>query len=312
MMYDDLVLGVDGGGTKTVAWIAPRDRPDETNLVGRGQTGPGNVRVVGLENALENISTAIQLAFEDGQRKRGPVASACLGLAGADREAERLPLTRWAQEQRIAERITVTNDAIPVIYAGFRDGCGIGVISGTGSMVLGRSQAGTVARCGGWGPLFGDEGSGYGLAIAALASVARAADGRGRETALTEGFLQAFDVCSASDLIPAVYSDSVDRAKLAACANIIFSAAADDDAEAQAILNAGSEHLAEMVSIVARKLQFTDQPIPVAVAGGVLLSQDRYRDLFLENLSRKHMQLKAMTLVQDAVAGSLRIAALAE
>ncbi len=309
MKYDDLVLGVDGGGTKTIAWLAKQQTPHEASVLGRGQAGASNVRTVGFEHASRNIDHAIQLAFDEAQLARGTVASICVGLAGADREAERIPLKQWARKQRLADRCMVTNDAIPLIYAGFPDGCGIALVSGTGSVVFGRSPAGLVARCGGWGPLFGDEGSGYAIALAGLRAVARASDGRGPETELLPHFLRTFNVSDANELIPVIYSPTVDRTRLAACAELVFAADAAGDAEASAILDAAAQQLAEMVASVAEQLQITGSPIRLAVTGGVLLNQESYRDALRQELAKQGLEVAACKLVQHAVAGALRMAA---
>src|SRR5262245_20805129 len=58
-----LILGIDGGGTKTVAWLAPLDDATNTIVLGRGQSGPGNPRAAGFDVAQANIAAAIDAAF---------------------------------------------------------------------------------------------------------------------------------------------------------------------------------------------------------------------------------------------------------
>ncbi len=309
MTHKDLVLGVDGGGTKTIAWLAPREAPREESVLGRGQSGASNARTVGFDKAIENIDRAIQLAFEEAQIERDSVSGICIGLAGADREAERVPLRQWAEQSRLADRVVVTNDAIPLIYAGFDDGCGIALIAGTGSAAFGRNHAGQIARSGGWGPLFGDEGSGYAIVLAGLRAVARASDRRAPETTLLPAFLRVFDVATANDLIPAIYSPSIDRAHIATYADLVFTADAGGDPVAAAILDDAAGGLAEMVSAVASQLHFTDSPISLAVTGGVLLNQEAYRARLLQALGRQGIQVGLVKLVQHPVAGALLIAA---
>ncbi|HUG71007.1 MAG TPA: BadF/BadG/BcrA/BcrD ATPase family protein [Pirellulaceae bacterium] len=309
MKHNDLVLGVDGGGTKTIAWLAPREAPREESVLGRGNAGPSNMRSVGFETAIRNVDRAIQLAFDEAQLDRRAVSSICLGLAGADRDAERVPLRQWAESERLADRVIVTNDAIPLIYAGFADGVGVAIISGTGSVVFGRNQAGQVARCGGWGHLFGDEGSGYVIALDGLRAVARATDHRGPETTLLPRFLQAFHVPNANELIPAIYSPNINRAQIATYADLVFAAAEAGDMVAGSILMDAADRLAEMVSSVSIQLGFTGSPIPLAVTGGVLLNQEAYRTLLLSALAIHKIDVGLVKLVQSAVAGAVLMAA---
>ena len=58
-----LVLGVDGGASKTVAWIAAVDAGAPP--LGRGVAGPGNPRSVGFAEAEANIDSAIDAAWAD-------------------------------------------------------------------------------------------------------------------------------------------------------------------------------------------------------------------------------------------------------
>ncbi|HRX82463.1 MAG TPA: BadF/BadG/BcrA/BcrD ATPase family protein [Pirellulaceae bacterium] len=308
MKHGDLVLGVDGGGTKTVAWLAPREAADEANVLGRGKAGPSNVRTVGFDPAIQNIDQAIRLAFEDAQLDRGSVASICIGLAGADRDAERVPLRAWAEQQQLAEHITVTNDAIPLIYVGSADGCGVALVAGTGSVAFGRNSEGQVARCGGWGPLFGDEGSGYAIAVAGLRAVAHASDGRGSATTLCDLFLQAFNVSNANELIPAIYSPHIDRPQIATYANLVFAADAAGDEVARYIIDKSAESLAAMIESVVRQLALTKRSVPLALTGGVILNQEAYRERLLRSLAARSVGIAPVTFVEHAVVGAIRMA----
>ena len=215
MRPDDLVLGVDGGGSKTIAWLANCDTNDQAHVIGIGRAGPSNCRSVPVAQASENLDRAIDSAFDDAKLTRMPVAGACVSLAGADRILEQQQFRSWAALRNLANRLTITNDAIPVLYAASNDGTGIALISGTGSFAFGRNPSGETARCGGWGGLFGDEGSGYHIALACLRAASRAADGRGPQTILLPRTLEHFGITEPSELIPIVYSAKIDRPTIA-------------------------------------------------------------------------------------------------
>ena len=173
-----ILLGVDGGGSSTVAWIAE----SSGRVLARAETGPSNVKAVGEASALGAIDAAIRAAVSDARAVEGrpidSIAVACLGLAGFDRPDDRAVLERWNHAKRWAERLVLVNDGELVLAAGTPEGWGLAVISGTGSIVVGRSRDGRTARAGGWGYIFGDEGSGYGTVVAALRRVASMHDGR--------------------------------------------------------------------------------------------------------------------------------------
>ena len=274
---DPLVIGVDGGGTKTVAWLAPMVDDGSGKMLGRGTAGPGNPRAVGFETAQANIDAAIAAAFADAGLAPTTVAAACFGLAGAGRAAEQQQIMAWALERGIAAKVKVTDDAEPMLAAASPDGCGIALIAGTGSLCLGRNSAGDTARCGGWGYLLGDEGSGYAIALAGLRAAMRAADGRGPPTDLLAAFQHKLGAASPQELVGKVYAPEMTRERLAALASVVFDLATTDEV-AMRIVRGAVDDLASLVAAVAERLQLPAHRYTLALAGGALLNQLNYLD----------------------------------
>jgi len=142
-----LVLGIDGGGTKTTALLAD----GEGRILGRGFAGSSNYHTIGLAAAGEALLEGIRAAFAEAEEAPRPVAAACLGLAGVDRPEDRELIRAWAREARVAEEVLVVNDGAIVLAAGTPDNWGVAVISGTGSIAWGRNPDGATARAGGGG-----------------------------------------------------------------------------------------------------------------------------------------------------------------
>ena len=86
----------------------------------------------------------------------------------------------------------VRNDAFNALYSGTLGEPGIVQIAGTGAVTLGINENGEVARSGGWGYLFDDEGSGFYLGNEALKAVFRSFDNRGKKTSLTDRITEYF------------------------------------------------------------------------------------------------------------------------
>lgn len=59
-----LIIGVDGGGTKTAARVASIRRDGGIDVLGEGHGGPSNVRAVGPVHAKTNLDVAIDAAHE--------------------------------------------------------------------------------------------------------------------------------------------------------------------------------------------------------------------------------------------------------
>lgn len=282
-MSSPLILGIDGGGTKTVAWLAPLHDDGSGEILGRGQAGPGNPRAAGFETAQSNIAAAINAAFINAKLPPSPVSAACFGLAGAGRQIEQDRITAWAKSRGIAQAIRVVGDAEPILAAASEDNTGIALICGTGSLAWGRNAAGQTARSGGWGYLLGDEGSAYAIALAGLRAAVRAADGRGMETDLLPAFMQQLSADSPQDLVSQVYAPEMTRERLAGLASIVFDVRSTDKV-AEQIVAAAAADLAEMVATVAKQLRLPPRGYTVALAGGVLMAQLNYLEQFITAL----------------------------
>ena len=308
----DLVLGIDGGGTRTVALLAAaRDAGGDiaAQILGRGVSGPSNYQAVGRTAAFASLQGAVAQAFAEAGIGRGPVAAACLGLAGADRAGDRSMLTDWAASIQLAARVRIENDGMIVLAAGTPAGWGIAVIAGTGSFAIARTPEGLIARAGGWGYLFGDEGSAYAVAIAGLRAAARAADGRGPASKLAERFCARLKIDRTESLVPAVYGSGLDRAGIAALVDEVTGAACDGDAVAISILESAADELAEMASAAARIIPLDSvASAPLALAGGMLLGYEPLRVGVVDGLRRRGIKPDPVQQVTEPALGAIRLA----
>lgn len=260
----DFVVGVDGGGSKTRAIVADMSGNHLADVVGPGSAmrpggGGHSAEVIG-----EVVGEAIVAAGIDG-RARVLVA----GVAGVGRSAENRSLTAALEDLAIADEVIVEGDGEIALTDGFGAGAGIILIAGTGSIAYGRSPSRALARCGGWGPAFGDEGSGAWIGRKALGIVASAADGREPETALSTAILTAAQVNEPQELIP--WGIAAAPRELAALAPVVFNVASAGDARAGALVGLAVEELVLHIRALALKLFGDDRAaIPVAFSGGLL------------------------------------------
>jgi glucosamine kinase len=192
-----------------------------------------------------------------------------IGVAGAGRDAERQQLWQALVSRDLASELVIHSDFSIALDDAFGDGAGILMISGTGSVAFGRGPTGATARCGGWGPVCGDEGSGAWIGRKALSVVTSAADGREPETALTGAVLTAAQVNETQDLI--AWSAGATPAQLATLAPVVLSVADSGDLRANALVSLAVEELVLHVRSLARQL-FGDEraSLTVALSGGML------------------------------------------
>jgi N-acetylmuramic acid 6-phosphate etherase len=308
----NLYLGIDGGGTHTVALLAGASAESGTSwtVLGRGEGGPSNLRAAGAAATLATLDETVDRAFAGAGLRRQPVAAACLGLAGAGRPEEQVIIREWASQVQLAGAVMVTGDTPLLLAAGTPDGWGAALVAGTGSMAFVQDREGRTARAGGWGYLLGDEGSGYALTVEALRAIAQATDGRAPATELMPRFLGRLGLAQPQELIGAVYQGGLDRAALAALAPLVFEAAGAGDRVAEEIIGRGAEQLAAAVAAAARRLNLEQVPLPLALAGGVLLASRDYRERVLRELESQSIRPGPVTLVREPAEGALRLASL--
>lgn len=302
-----LVLGIDGGGTKTVCWLAPLVDDGSRTVLGRGTAGPGNPRAAGFETAQANIVAAIAAAFADARLPRKTVAAACLSLAGAGRASEQDQIAKWAENRAIATKVIVTDDAEPILAAAGDGQYNIALIAGTGTLCVGRTADGRRARAGGWGYLLGDEGSGYAIGLAALRAAVRAADGRGPETDMLGVLLKRLDAQTPQQLVERVYSPDMNRESIAALADVPFDLATTD-AVAERIVDQAVSDLADMVASVVSQLSLAPRQFAFTQAGGALLNLLNYSERLIQTVLARGIQPSHWLVVPEPAAGAVAIA----
>jgi N-acetylglucosamine kinase-like BadF-type ATPase len=298
-----LILGIDGGGSKTLALLATADG----EILGRGLAGTSNYQSVGVDGAFAGLDTSIAAAFDDAYVDPQPLAAIGLGLAGVDRPEDHALVLGWAREKHPGVPVVIANDAQIVLAAGTPDGWGVAVICGTGSIVYGSSAAGDTARAGGWGHIMGDEGSGYAIGQAALRAVMQAHDGRGPVTTLTHAVLDHWQLASPPDLVGQVYRASLAPSDIAGLAPVVAQAAEAGDTVATAIIQHAAAELARAVQAVVRRLRLAS-PVPCALAGGLLLNSPALRAALADSAAVAKLRLEPLTDVSQPAEGAVRLA----
>jgi N-acetylglucosamine kinase-like BadF-type ATPase len=254
------VLGIDAGGTKTLALLA-----DEHGEVLNEARGAGvNLQSAG-ELAVEKVLHEIMVQALDGHHER-PV-TVCIGIAGVDRQDDARTVAALMRRISQGSRVLVVNDALIALVAGAGSEPGIVIVAGTGSIAYGKNAAGHAARAGGWGHLIGDEGSGYWIGSRALSAVVRDVDGRGPHTRLTGAVLEFFGVADAAGLVRIVYDRDVPRRNVAGLGPIVQRALDDGDMVATEIVDLAAGELALAAGSVASRLGMRGDKFPFLLSG---------------------------------------------
>lgn len=278
-----MFLGVDGGASKTEFCLI-----DGRGSVAAALTTTGcsylSVGFAELEHILDagvrevcglagsNID-AIDFAFfglpcyGESSRDRAQLDGAPSGV---------LPRTRYRCD----------NDMVCGWAGSLGAADGINVIAGTGSMTYGE-HGNRKARCGGWGELFGDEGSAYWIAIQGLSCFARMSDGRLERGRLYDQFRNGLHLASDLDVLDLVLSQwKGDRAKIASLSHLVVESAEAGGEHACDIIRSAAHELVALVDTTRRSLSFSeDEVVPVSYSGGMFKSGRLFLQAFQNALA---------------------------
>jgi N-acetylglucosamine kinase-like BadF-type ATPase len=276
-----LVVGVDGGGTRTRAVILDGDR-----VLGEGTSGPSNPLRVGVANGAAAIREAIDKACSAALIDRDDLVAAGIGLAGVRRKDIRTRMRDVLIETLAIKNIELMTDGDIALYGATDGAPGIVVISGTGSICVGVNRQGKHVFAGGWGPVAGDEGSGSWIARRALQAVAQATDERGPKTTLTQAACEYFQVAAPNDLATAIYAPTVTNDRIAGFSKLVIETARAGDTVARNILADAGRELGKAAVTVIRRLKMEPESFQVAFVGGVFAAGELVIAPLREDLTR--------------------------
>jgi N-acetylglucosamine kinase-like BadF-type ATPase len=303
----ELILAVDTGGTKTAAWFVESLDADSYRLLGQARTSAGNPLSVGFGRATQAIDEAMRLAREQSEYADQRVARAVLSIAGAANREMADRFIAWARSINLAEQVAIVSDVLPILAAGTPDCCGVALISGTGSSAFGRAADGTSKRCGGWGYMLGDEGSGYSIGRAALRHTLQSIEDGQNQPGLAEAVRNALGIKTVTELTRTIYGGANPRFAIADLATLVSNAADEGDPQACQILADAAADLAYLVARTARAVGVTDSGFPLAVSGGVIANSARLQEGLSAELARHGLQC-VIQVVREPLAGCVRLA----
>lgn len=259
----DIVVGVDSGGSKTVAIAGDV----KGKILGRGTAGAANPLSVGVERALENIVTAIKNATSD--IKDSSIVSLYVGTAGGKPKAlkDMHKAVSLSPSLKITGNITVDHDLRTALYSGLPDGKGIVLIVGTGSAAFGIDKEGRDVIVSGWNHWLGETG-GYEMGMKAIIAATRSFDGRGGKTILEKIIAERFALKDFMDLSSIIKAPFIDSPKIASLAPFVAKAAQKGDRAAKKIISEMIEEMSCSIKAAAKRVGMKDN-LQVVLVGGI-------------------------------------------
>lgn len=291
-----IVVGLDAGGSNTHLFAECEGWSERIDRYGAAT----NLQQMGVDESARTLATLVREVL----LSHHPISrlSICAGVAGAGysevQEALADRLHRALTDDADNIHVEVVHDACIALEAAFGSGSGLVIITGTGSIVLARTEEGTTCRAGGWGYRLGDAGSGYAVGQAGLRAVAAAFDG-GPDTSLCARVDEQCGIDGRKALIRRVYQE---KCAFPDVAPLVIEAAANGDSVAADILDSQAADLMQQVEWI---LDDTEGVVPrIALLGG-LLRNEHYARVVRSTLCTQMPDWSVEVLQREPAVGAL-------
>jgi N-acetylglucosamine kinase-like BadF-type ATPase len=298
-----LVLGFDGGGTKTECVLM-----DATHAVrARGRGGPSNPMRVGFEGALESIREATQVTLRTANVAQSEIGAICAGLAGAAQPESAATMTDLLTREFPGKAVHVCTDLALTLEA-TGGGPAMVLIAGTGSAAIGRGCDGQIGRVGGHGFLLGDEGSAYDIGQRAAIAAMRAKDRGDRNSSLASLILRGLKLTDWPEIELRVYQGAPDEV-FPRIFPVVAAAADQGDSEAGQLLNEASARLAQLVGDLAARLHLKEDKHLLVKTGG-MVGRSAYFDRVMDEqlrLAVPHAEFGPLAMTEAEAAAKIAL-----
>jgi len=295
-------FGIDGGGTRSRIGICDA----KGKLFARLEGSSTNIYSVTEEEVFENLKSLVTEVLQQAGLTKKDIASGCVGSAGLGRTREQKLFKRWFEIILPKVPIKFCTDGEILLCGGLRRLEGYCLITGTGSIALGRRKDCSLVRAGGLGYLLGDEGAAAWIGRCAVARSLRSLEGRDLPTSMLPAILGEVSLKEPQDLVCWIHHDA-DKAKVAALAPIVTEASRQCDELALDILKTGAAELALLVkSVIERTPDISNKEL--VLAGGVIEHDEILSGNLKDILTRDFPDIAVLNPKGSALDGALLLA----
>jgi len=299
------VIGVDGGGTKTLAMVADLSG----NIISEGQSGSSSPRNVGIDKSIENIIQAIDIAFLDLYGK-GNVQAIVIGLASLAEEyqdkseiIENKIKNNLKTKGFLKGEVFVISDQIIAFHSEVDKKEGVVVISGTGCVARGWRDKKDI-KASGWGWL-SDEGSAFWVGQKVFQQTMKSIDGRSDKTILVKMIMKELNINNPIEYNRKVYMNDFTEL-IPYLSKIADEAAKKGDKFAKSIMNEAGKELALSTNTVIENLGFKKE-FPIVLVGSMFKSKFLF-DSFKKEIKKKNKFAKIIIPEKPPVFGAIKMA----
>ncbi len=239
-MKEKYYLAADGGGSKLQVVLY-----DECyNVIRDSRVAGVNTLFKPISDVRRNVNGMMEELLSG---LNGEIVGADISMLGAVDV-----VTDALKTHNCAVDINLIAEPLTGLFASFRTG-GIVALSGTGSDVFFIKDGNVLTTVGGWGPLLGDEGSGYDIGLRALRAAIYSEDGRGEKTALQDMIMEKWGLSELWDIVTRLAGNPDARHVVASVAAICSEAAHSGDTVALGIYERAARDMFLAVKTAANR-----------------------------------------------------------
>ena len=278
-----LIIGVDGGGTKSTYKVYDPEEACIYDFEGSSI----NFYSVGNDKSCDAFSCVIEKILKKFNKKIASifVGNAALGIGEelTDTHPYVQCVTKYTDNFKIVSDLYIGLkgiDSTPSIF----------LISGTGSMGIAEDKSGRIFSIGGWGQLLGDQGSGYYIGLRGMKEAIKAYDEITASTLLIDKLLNFFSVNSLGDIVEKVYNPLIEKHIIAKFATCVSEAAENGDSTSIEIINDSVDYLVRYALKLHDKLNNVD--VTLGIYGGCFQKSQSILNKFKETVSKKRGNIK--------------------
>jgi len=300
----NLVIGVDGGGVKTVAALSDL----KGKILSKARSGPSSFIKVGVKETILNITEAIEKILK--KDKKGKILSTFIALAAVEenkemgREIKRI-LSRQSKLSEIFKgKVVVGSDQIAAFRSATDKKEGVVLISGAGCSAHGWREKGEF-KTSGWGYL-NDEGSSFWIGQEGLRAANKDLDGRGPKTLIAKLIFRKLRIKNIEDLKKKVYTTDLIKTILSFSILVAKASKRNDRVAKNILIKAGNE-LALSANTVIKKLNFQKSRFPLVMVGGMFKSKF-ILDIVKREIKKVAPKVQFIQPKAEPVIGALKLA----
>ena len=258
-------LGIDGGGTKTKYLLVD----DKLNKTVESEGSTIHIHQVGVEGIKKQITENISKICNEANISIKDIAYIFAGVPGYGESISDMNKIDEAFKDIMEVPYSIDNDAVNGWAGGTACKPGINMVAGTGSIAYGRNAEGKLARCGGFGPGIGDDGSAYWIALRTINEYTKQKDGRKEKTVLVDILEKEYGVTYKYEIVDIVFNKlKFNRTEIAKFSTICFLAAEAGCKTCKEIFRDAAEAIFQHVKAISKELNFIDEFV-VSYTGGV-------------------------------------------